>query len=215
MGAHRTKSIFVSFSFTNARARLTPYTWTHGHAVDWVAQIVAELEVIDPAMTAFVAECDAREARAPTAPPHQGHMTPRDESVSIQSKGIKKTFPCLWLPVSLCVASRVHSLLSSCTVVPLMDCTLPSKGLSLVDQRRKEVRAGSVCQLCPPLNRPVCEFIHSYGSERVVHLIKQLPVSNNQDVNVLFVDRRSIRRVTGILPKWQWGKQPYSGPAPV
>jgi len=63
--------------------------------VDWVAQTVAELEVSDPAMAAFVAECDARDARAPTAPPHQGHVTPRDESVSIQSKGIKKTFPCL------------------------------------------------------------------------------------------------------------------------
>jgi len=107
-----------------------------------------------------VAECDARDAWAPTAPPHQGHMTPRDESVSIQSQGIKKTFSCLWLPVSLCVSSRVHSLLSACTAVPLLDCTLPSVGLSLVNQRRKEVRAGSVCQLCSPLNRPACESIH-------------------------------------------------------
>jgi len=111
-----------------------------------------------------VAECDARDARAPTAPPHQGQMTPRDESASIQSKGIKKTFFCLWLPVSLCVASRVHSLLSACTAVPPMDCTLPLEGLSLVNQRRKEVRAGSVCQLCLPFNRPACEFIHSHCS---------------------------------------------------
>jgi len=70
-----------------------------------VAQSVAELEVSDPAMAAFVVECDEREARAPTAPPHQGDTTQGVESVSIQSKGIKKTFPCLWLPVSLCVAS--------------------------------------------------------------------------------------------------------------
>jgi len=57
-----------------------------------VAQTIAELEVSDPVMVAFVAECDGRDARAPAAPPHQGNMTPRDESVSIQSKGIKKTF---------------------------------------------------------------------------------------------------------------------------
>jgi len=82
--------------------------------VDWVAQSVAELEANDPAMAAFVAECEEREARAPTAPPHQGDTTQGVESVSIQSKGIKKTFPCLWLPVSVCVASRVHSLLSAC-----------------------------------------------------------------------------------------------------
>jgi len=43
--------------------------------VDWVAQSVVELQVSDPAMAAFVAECDEREARAPTAPPHQGDTT--------------------------------------------------------------------------------------------------------------------------------------------
>jgi len=101
-----------------------------------------------------------------------------NEGVSIQSKGIKKTFPCLWLPVSLCVAFRVHLLLSACPAFDRIDsrvqavtfppgpqvapmvCTLTSWGLSLVNQRRKEVQAGSVCQLSPPLNRPACEFIH-------------------------------------------------------
>ena len=80
--------------------------------------------------------------------------------------------------MSLCVASRVHSLLSACPafnridsrVQPVMSppgpevapmvCTWTSGGLSLVNQRRKEVQAGSVCQLSPPLNRPACEFIH-------------------------------------------------------
>jgi len=41
--------------------------------VDWVAQTVDELKVNDPAMAAFVAECEERDeryARAPTAPPH-------------------------------------------------------------------------------------------------------------------------------------------------
>ena len=43
--------------------------------VDWVVQSVAELEANDPEMAAFVAECDEREARAPTAPPNQGDTT--------------------------------------------------------------------------------------------------------------------------------------------
>jgi len=86
--------------------------------VDRVAQTVAELEVSDPVMAAFVAECDARDARAPTAPPHQGYMTPRDERVSIQSKGIKKTFPRLWLPVSLCGVSRPFAPVSVSCVQP-------------------------------------------------------------------------------------------------
>jgi len=92
--------------------------------VDWVAQTVDELQVNDPDMAAFVAECDARDeryARAPPAPPHQGDGTKKNESVSIQSQGIKKTFPCLWLPVSLCVASRVHSLLSTCPAFNRID----------------------------------------------------------------------------------------------
>jgi len=88
-----------------------------------------------------------------------------------------------------------------------MVCTWTSGGLSLVNQRRKGVQAGSVCQLSPPVNRPACEFIHCHAPfvinfERVVHPGKRLLVCNNQDVNVLFVDRHSIRRVTGILPKW-------------
>jgi len=118
------------------------------------------------------------DAWAPTTPPHQGDTTQGVEGVSIQSKGIKKTFPCLWLPVSVCVASRVHSLLSACPsfnridsrvqtatfppgpeVAPMV-CALTSGGLSLVNQRRQGVQAGSVCQLSPPLNRPACEFIH-------------------------------------------------------
>jgi len=98
--------------------------------------------------------------------------------MSDQSKGIKKSFPCLWLRVSVCVASRVHSLLSTCplstridssvqtvTVAPgteanPMVCSLTSGGLSLVNHRRKGVQTGSVCQLSPPLDRPTCEFIH-------------------------------------------------------
>jgi len=85
--------------------------------VNWVAQTVHELQANDPDMAAFVVECDERDKRytqAPHAPPHQGDVTQRDKRVSIQSKGIKNTFPCLWLPVSFCVASRVHSLLSAC-----------------------------------------------------------------------------------------------------
>jgi len=80
--------------------------------------------------------------------------------------------------VSLCVASRVHSLLSACPAFNRIDsrvqpvtfppgpevapmvCTVTSGGLSLVNQRRKEVQAGSVCQLNPTLNQPTCEFIH-------------------------------------------------------
>ena len=78
--------------------------------VDWVVQSVAELEANDPEMAAFVAECDEREARAPTAPPNQGDTTQGVRGVSVQSKGIKKTFPCLWLPVSLCHSSCQHVL---------------------------------------------------------------------------------------------------------
>ena len=125
-----------------------------------------------------MAECDEREARAPTAPLNRGDTTQGVGGVSVQSKGIKKTFPCVWLPVSVCVASRVHSLLSACpsftridssvqtvtvppgTEVDPMVCSLTSGGLSLVNHKRKGVQAGSVCQLSPPLDRPTCEFIH-------------------------------------------------------
>jgi len=84
---------------------------------DWVPQTVSEFQTNDPDMAVFVVECDERDkrcAQAPHALPHQGDVTQRDKRVSIQSKGIKKTSPCLWLPVSFCVASRVHSLLSAC-----------------------------------------------------------------------------------------------------
>ena len=89
-----------------------------------MAQTVDELQANDPDMAAFVVECDERDkryAQAPHAPPHQGDVTQRNESVRIQSKGIKKTSPCLWLPVSLCVASRVHSLLSACPAFNRID----------------------------------------------------------------------------------------------
>ena len=194
-----------------------------------MAQTVHELQANDPDMAAFVVECDERDKRytqAPHAPPHQGDVTQRDKRVSIQSKGIKNTFPCLWLPVSFCVASRVHSLLSACpapnnidsSVQPVTIPTGPeihpmvgtgtSEGFCLVNQRRKKALAGSVCQLSPPVNRPTCEFIHCPCSVcdqfRAGHTSwkKRLLAYNNQDVNVLFVDRHSIRRVTGILPKW-------------
>jgi len=146
--------------------------------VDWIARSVAELQAIDPEMAAFVTECDEREARAPTGPANQGVTTQRDGGLSTQPKGIKKSFSCLWLPVSVCVASRVHSLLSACpqssridsivqpvTVAPGTEAnpmvySLSSGGLSLVNHRRKGVRAGSVYQLSPPLDRPTCELIH-------------------------------------------------------
>jgi len=88
-GGDTKQSPFLSLSLSPMQEHDSPPT--PGRTVtqvDWVAQNVAELEVSDPAMAAFVAECDARDARAPTAPPHQGHMTPRDESKRIQSKGI-------------------------------------------------------------------------------------------------------------------------------
>jgi len=152
--------------------------------VDWVARSVAELQAIDPEIAAFVTECDERDARevcvasSPTGPANQGVTMPGAGGLSTQSKGIKKSFPCFWLPVSVCVASRVHSLLSACpqssridsivqpvTVAPGTEaspiiCFLTSGGLSLVNHRRKGVRAGSVCQLSPPLDRPTCEFMH-------------------------------------------------------
>ena len=135
-------------------------------------------------MAAFVTECDERDARevcvasSPTGPAKQGVTTPGARGLSTPAKGINKSFPCFWIPVSVCVASRVHSLLSACpqssridsivqpvTVAPgteanPMVCSLTSGGLSLVNHKRKGVRAWSVCQLSPPLDRSTCEFIH-------------------------------------------------------
>jgi len=60
-----------------------------------------------------------------TGPANQGVMTPWAGDLSIQS-GIETSFPCLWLPVSLCVASRVHSLLSACPQSFSIDSVVPS-----------------------------------------------------------------------------------------
>jgi len=146
--------------------------------VNWVAQSAAELEVNDPEMAAFVVEFDKGKARVHIVPSNQGYLTQGVGGVSVQSQGIKKSFPCVWLPESVCVASRIHSLLSACpsfnrihNTVPTvtfppdpavgpMVCSLTLVGLSLVNQRRKGVQAGSVCQLSPPLERPAGEFIH-------------------------------------------------------
>ena len=152
--------------------------------VDWVSRSVTELQAIDPEMAAFVTECDERDARevcatsSITGPANQGVTTPWAGGLSAQSEGIKKSFPCFWLPVSVCVASRVYLLLSTCpqssridSIVPSVTvalgtetspivCSLTSGGLSLVNYRRKGVRAGSVGQLSPPLDKPTCEFIH-------------------------------------------------------
>jgi len=92
--------------------------------VDWVARSVAEVQANDPEMVAFVAECDEREARAPTAPANQGDTTQGVGGVSVQPKGIKEIFPCLWLPVSVGVASRVHSLLSACPSFTRIDSSV-------------------------------------------------------------------------------------------
>jgi len=39
-------------------------------------------------------------------------MKPWVRGLSSQSEGFKTSFSCLWLPVSLCTETRVHSLLS-------------------------------------------------------------------------------------------------------
>jgi len=107
-------------------------------------------------------------------------MTTWAGGLSTQSEGIKTSFSCLWFPVFLCMASRVHSLLSACPHSSSIDSIVPSVtvspgtqtcpmawacsstpgGFFLVNHRRKELRAGSVCRWSPPLDRPTCEFIH-------------------------------------------------------
>jgi len=157
-GGDTCPSPFLSPSLSPTQAEDSPPT--PGRTVtqvNWVAQSVAELEVNDPEMAAFVVEFDKGAAQAHIAPFKQGHTTQGVGGVSVQSKGIKKTFPCLWLPVSVCVASRVHSLLSACPAFNRIDsrvqtvtfppgpevaptvCVLTSRGLSLVNQRRKGV----------------------------------------------------------------------------
>jgi len=86
-----------------------------------VARSVAELQATNPEMADFVAECDEHDAQEACAasstagPANQGVMTPWAQSLSTQAEGIKKSFPCqcLWLPVSVYVASCVRSLLSA------------------------------------------------------------------------------------------------------
>jgi len=145
---------FLSPSLSPAYEGDSPRTPEHPVTqVDWVALSVVELEASDPEMAVFVAECDEREAQVPTAPANQGQTTRGAGGGTTQSKGIKKTFACLWLPVYVCVPSRVHSLLSGCppytringsvqtvTVVPStetnpMVCSLTLGGLSLVNHR--------------------------------------------------------------------------------
>jgi len=172
-GGDSCQSPFLSPSLSPTRAEDSPPT--PGRTVtqvNWVGQSVAELESNDPDMAAFVAAFDKGAARAHIAPSNQEYTTQGVRGMIVQSKGIKKTFPCLWLPVSVCVASHFHSLLSASpsfnhkdsnvqTVtfppgpeVGLMACSLKSGGLSLVNQRRKGVQAGSVCQLSPSLVDP-------------------------------------------------------------
>jgi len=161
-GGDSCHSPFLCHSLSPTPAEDSPYT--PGRTVTqvtWVVQSVAELEVNDPEMAAFVIEFDKGKAWTHIAPSNQGHMTPGVGGVSVQSQVIKKSFPCVWLPVSVCAASRIHSILSACpsfnridTTVPTvtfppdpavgpMVCSLTSEGLSLVNQRRKGVQAGS------------------------------------------------------------------------
>jgi len=149
-GGDTCQSPFLSTSLLPTQAEDSPPTLGRTVTqVNWVAQSVAELEANDPEMVAFVADFDKGAARAHIA---QGYTTQGVGGVSVQSKGIKKTFPCLWLPVSVCVASRVHLLLSACPLfnciyssvqtvtfppgpeVGPMVCSLISEGLSLVNQ---------------------------------------------------------------------------------
>ena len=141
-------------------------------------------------------EFDKGKARAHITPSNQRYTTQGVGGVSVQSKGIQKSFPCLWLPVSVCVASRIHSLLSVChsfncidNAVPTvtfppgpavgpMVCSLTSEGLSFVNQRRKGVQAGSVCKLSqridPPVNLSTVLAPFVINFERAVHPGKRL-----------------------------------------